>query len=325
MTRRSEDLDYRLYRIYVWAGLAALVLYIVSLLLTSDVGRAARHTLVAVPVLLWVLGVLAYWWWVFLVKETRATEASCRHRPQSTPPLRALRNWTTLHAAMAAYGGDVDAILQAARAARRPVIIWYGTMNLLILWILGGFWVYFRDDSPGTRMGAWIGGVLVIMVLFAVVIPWLLSRASAGGEIAHLAPLGLSPAGPSPLEPPEPRIPGHGYPVRHDGARVIHGSRRGRPVHVETIGWRCYTFVGAAMPPFEIHSRAGKLVAGEGAPEAVTRALKGLRKAKRWRGIQVTGGPDGIGIERESRGWNMWLYDLWLIERVLESSTQERA
>jgi hypothetical protein len=28
---------------------------------------------------------------------------------------------------------------------------------------------------------------------------------------------------------------------------------------------------------------------------------------------------EGIGIERESPGQNMWLYDLWLIERLLES------
>jgi len=60
-------------------------------------------------------------------------------------------------------------------------------------------------------------------------------------------------------------------------------------------------------------------VADKDAPEAVIGALKGLRKAKRWRGVRVTGGSEGIGIERESPGQNMWLYDLWLIERLLES------
>ncbi len=60
-------------------------------------------------------------------------------------------------------------------------------------------------------------------------------------------------------------------------------------------------------------------MADEGALRAVTEALKGLRKAKRWRGIKVTGGSEGIGIEREPPGQNMWLYDLWLIERLLES------
>jgi hypothetical protein len=325
MTRQREDLDYLLYRIYVWAGLAALVIYIASLLLTSDVGQTARLDLIAVPIILWVLGILAYWWWLFLVKETRALEESCRRRPESTPAISALKNWSTLHAAMAAYGGDVDAILEADRAARRPVIIWYGAMNLLVLWILCGFWVFFRDDSLQDRMGAWGGGVLVIMILFVVVAPWLLSRAGAGGEAAYLAPLGLAPAEPPAVEPPPPGIPGRGYPVRYEGASVLHGSRRGRPVHVETIGRRSYTFVAAEMPPFEIHSQAGKLLAGEGAPGAVTRALKGMRKAKRWTGIAVKGGPEGIGIERESRGRNMWLYDLWLVERLLDRWNDEDA
>jgi hypothetical protein len=77
--------------------------------------------------------------------------------------------------------------------------------------------------------------------------------------------------------------------------------------------------VQAGTPPFEIRSQEGKLVADKDAPEAVTEALKGLRKAKRWRGVKVTGGSEGIGVERESPGQNMWLYDLWLIERLLES------
>jgi hypothetical protein len=325
MTRLPKDLDYLLYRIYVWAGLAALVIYVVSVLLISDLGQATRLDLIAAAVILWVLGILAYWWWVFFFKEPGQLKESCRKRPESTPAIGALKSWSTLHAAMATYGGDVDAILETDRAARRPVLIWYGAQNVLVLWLLGGFWVFFRDDSLQNHVGAWVGGVLVIMVLVVVVTPLLLSRASAGGQAAYLAPLGLAPAGPPPVEPPLPRIPGHGYPVRYDRASLLHGSRRGRPVHIETIGRRSYTFVGAEVPPFEIHSQAGKLLAGEGAPGAVTRGLRGLRKAKRWRGIQVSGSPQGIGVVRESRGQNMWLYDLWLIERLLDRWDDEEA
>jgi hypothetical protein len=46
--------------------------------------------------------------------------------------------------------------------------------------------------------------------------------------------------------------------------------------------------------------------------------LKSLRKAKRWRGIDVYAGKDGIAIQRESKGTNMWLYDLWLAEYLME-------
>ena len=120
-------------------------------------------------------------------------------------------------------------------------------------------------------------------------------------------------------------ILGIGQAMIHEGATVFNGSRRGRLVHVETIGKHSYTWVQAETPPFKIHSRAGKLVADEDAPQAVMEALKGLRKAKRWRGVEVTGGPEGIGIERESKGQNMWLYDLWLIERLLSEWVENRA
>ena len=65
-------------------------------------------------------------------------------------------------------------------------------------------------------------------------------------------------------------------------------------------------------------SKEGKLLPDENAPEDVVNALKSLRKAKRWRGIKIFAGPEGIAIQRESRGTNMWLYDLWLAEYLLD-------
>ena len=50
----------------------------------------------------------------------------------------------------------------------------------------------------------------------------------------------------------------------------------------------------------------------------MARALKSLRKAKRWRGIVVHGGPVGMAVQRQSKGTNMWLYDLWLAEYLLD-------
>jgi hypothetical protein len=76
--------------------------------------------------------------------------------------------------------------------------------------------------------------------------------------------------------------------------------------------------VQAEVPDFKVQSNEGKLVPDRGAPEAVVKALKSLRKAKRWRGIVVYAGPEGIAIQRQSRGTNMWLYDLWLAEYLLD-------
>jgi len=51
------------------------------------------------------------------------------------------------------------------------------------------------------------------------------------------------------------------------------------------------------------------------------KALKELRKAKRWQGIEVYAGPDGIAVQRESKDTNMWLYDLWLGEYLLDKTS----
>jgi hypothetical protein len=322
MTRLHEGLDYLLYRIYIWGGIAAMVIYLDALEFI-DVPRTGTAPLAiySAPVTPWILGILAYWWWVFLFKGNKELKESVRKRPESTPEISALKSWSTLHTAMAIYGGNVDEILEEAKAARRPVLIWYGMQNLLVLWILGNFWVwvYFQDDLPANYiMRVWAPGVVVIMILFLVVTPFLVGRSIKGGEAAYLAPLGLLAESPS----DKPYISGVlsiGQAVMHEGATVFSGSRRGRPVHIETVGKRSYTWVQAGTPPFEILSQAGKLVADKDAPKAVSEALKGLRKAKRWRGVKATGGPGGIGIERESPGQNMWLYDLWLIERLLES------
>jgi hypothetical protein len=43
-----------------------------------------------------------------------------------------------------------------------------------------------------------------------------------------------------------------------------------------------------------------------------------IRKAKRWQGVAVYVGPEGIGVQRQSKGTNMWLYDLWLAEYLID-------
>ena len=88
-------------------------------------------------------------------------------------------------------------------------------------------------------------------------------------------------------------------------------------LRLEAIAKRSLTVLQTEMPVFTIQSNGGKLVPDQGAPEAVVGALKSLRKAKRWRGIAGYAGPEGIGIRRQSKGTNMWLYDLWLAEYLV--------
>lgn len=98
------------------------------------------------------------------------------------------------------------------------------------------------------------------------------------------------------------------------------GTRHGRMVQIEASGKYSLILVNGRLPQFIIHTQNGKLISSENAPDPVKSSLKPLRKAKRWVGIEVSAGQGGIAIERDSKGQNMWLYDLWLTERLLEAS-----
>jgi hypothetical protein len=116
---------------------------------------------------------------------------------------------------------------------------------------------------------------------------------------------------------------GGGQKLIPDGPAVVEGERYGRLIHIETIGKHSLTVVRARSPEFTASSHDGKLIPETGVPESVRKALKSLRKAKRWRGITVHAGPEGFAIQRKSKGTNMWLYDLWLAECLVGKLAEE--
>ena len=196
------------------------------------------------------------------------------------------------------------------------MLLWYGSLNLLVLWIvcpvvLGSLEIIRLDG------GIWLAGVFVWVVLMLVGTPTLLSWGAKSAEGAHLAPLGLAVTKTPGLGVDAIGLIGGGQKPILDGPAIVEGERYGRLVHIETIDKHSLTVVQAEMPEFRMQSNEGKLVPDEGTPEAVAKALKGLRKAKRWRGIVVSAGAEGIAVQRQSNGTNMWLYDLWLVEYLL--------
>ncbi len=333
MLRLHEGLDYKLYKIYVFGGLAAYVVYVALLLYISEflgwieVADSQLLAVYAAPITPWILGILAYWWWVLLFKGNRELLESVRNRPSSAPEIGALKSWSTLYNAMSIYGGNVDEMLAAEKAARLPVLIFYGMQNLFVLWVFGGFWAYvfFQSDFPLDFRKVTAVGAVVIAVVFMLMIPFLLGRSLKAGEAAYLAPLGLAVSQPGSDLSDDAYLLGLrsiGEALVNQGATVLGGRRLERQVRIATVGKRSLTWVEAGTPPFEIDSQAGKLVASQNVPPFVAQALKGLRKAKRWQGIRVIGSSQGIAVERESPGENMWLYDLWLVERLLEASKE---
>ena len=77
MTRLHEGLDYKLYRIYVFGGFGLLGIYILAVgFRFESLGRPTQDlfALVFVPVVVYIGGILLYWWWVFLFKGNRELE-----------------------------------------------------------------------------------------------------------------------------------------------------------------------------------------------------------------------------------------------------------
>jgi hypothetical protein len=324
MNQLHQGLDYKLYKIYIWGGLPLLVVHIfVSTLVFDALGLpGTRSFLVLIgPFLLWFAGILLYWWWVFLFKGNRELEELSQAQGQGVPGIKALKSWNTLHQAMAIHGGNVEELIKNAKKARWPILLWYGSLNLLAVWICGpitlGSLEIIQADW-GNKGWIWIAGVFVWIALMLVGTPVLLSLGSKSAEKAYLAPLGLAVTKTAGLEVDVIGLIGGGQKLIPDGPAIVEGERYGRLIHIETIGKHSLTVVQAKMPEFKVQSNDGKLVPHEGAPEAVAGALKSLRKAKRWRGIVVHAGPEGIAIQRQSKGTNMWLYDLWLAEYFLD-------
>jgi hypothetical protein len=324
MDELHQGLDYKLYKIYIWGGLPLIVVHIlVSTLVFDILDRPGSHGFLVLmgPFLLWFAGILLYWWWVFLFKGNGELEALRQAQGPGIPGIQALRSWSTLHQAMAIHGGDVKELIKNKKKAKRPMLVWYGCVNLLALWIicpvaLGSLEIF------QLGVGIWLAGAFVWIVLMLVGTPILLSWGAKGAEDAYLAPLGLAVTKTPGLGVEVIGLIGGGQTLIPDGPAIVEGKRYGRLVHIETIDKHSLTILQIEMPTFQVQSNDGKLVPDERAPEAVAKALKSLRKAKRWRGIVVYASPEGIAVQRRSKGTNMWLYDLWLAEYLLDEISE---
>jgi hypothetical protein len=318
-----EGLDYRLYKIYIWGGLALVVVHIVVSTLVFDTLSLPGPQVflrMFLPPMLYFAGILLYWWWVFLFKGNRDLSELSQEQVQGVPAIKTLKSWNTLHQAMAIHGGKVEEYIRNAKRANRPILAWYGIINLLAVWIyapiaLGSLGII----NPGKNAGGiWLAGIFVGIALLLVATPILAGWGARSSGDAYLAPLGLATTRTPGLEADLIGLIGGGQKLIPDGPAIVEGERYGRLVHIETIDKHSLTVVQAEVPEFKVQSNEGKLFPDKGAPEAVVKALKSLRKAKRWRGIVVYAGPGGIAIQRQSRGTNMWLYDLWLAEYLLD-------
>ena len=119
-----------------------------------------------------------------------------------------------------------------------------------------------------------------------------------------------------------------------DGSRMrgdrYHGLRHGRQVEIRvqaaTHGIRATpiqaTWVRTATAAFAATASGGTFSIGDDATgAAATDAIMSLGESPAWDHLVVRGGADGVVAQRRTtmHGQNVgWLYDLWLLERLLD-------
>jgi hypothetical protein len=293
------------YRILIIGGLVFLFSFpvIMVIVLRDSTGYALAPFMqwVWLPFLaIWLLAVLGYQWLDLVILPPDATEKS---EPDDPPDLSVLSSLSLLAQSMSDYGGDANALAESARVQRRSRAEYMGWATLLAMLpvcaAFAGVTISFgRGEPPRAGLLAPFVVGYIVLAIIALVRNIRGAGRSMAATLDFYAPLGLA--------------------WSEEAETAVVGKRHGRDVRIEFGAKKSITILSGSYPGFAIASRDGKLEPDSTAPPEAADALKGLRKAKRWAGISVRAGMDGIRIERRtaSSTGNPWLYDLWLAERL---------
>jgi len=142
---------------------------------------------------------------------------------------------------------------------------------------------------------------------------------------AAMAPLGLAVTERPTvsIEMREPVTPRMGPRIR--GALELGGERHGRAVSMRMAGGTSEVTVRAGTPEFKAKSRDGKVRPPKDAPAAIAEALSSVPASTRWKKVTVEGGPEGIVVTRRGGEQADWLADLWLAERIADTTQPQRS
>jgi hypothetical protein len=185
-------------------------------------------------------------------------------------------------------------------------------------------WYPLGDSGPGLPVA--FLPIFALIVYGVLRIPFTMASAQGAGN-AYLEPLGLSITE-MPKVGVRPRYGGSGMQTDVRGPTVIEGTRHGRKVRVELEAGGYRTALSGSTSTFSVNSEDGRLVAGGRAPKAVREAVEPLSADKRWKSVEVSGGSDGVVVERKVRGTassqQLWMDDLWLAERLAGAARPSR-
>jgi hypothetical protein len=297
------------YRVILIAGGILILGLILVVGVFSDASGLAGYAILGAITLV-LMTILIYWWVQLLHKPAAAVPGTAG---EGSPGIEALRSWNTLFAAMTIQGGDSQAAEADRRASQRNLLEWYAWANLIALYPL--FWVWLAVLGIYSIDGALMVAVYLVLIAAMLVRTYFMfSTGRQSGNDGYLLPLGLDIVDPAQSSPE--------WFIAQDITEtrtLVVGERYGRSVTITIDSRLIITQVAGNPPSFQITSKAGKLVANDQAPPAVKENLRSLRKAKRWQGIVLAAGEHGMQIQRSARKENMWLYDLWLVERLYEA------
>jgi hypothetical protein len=267
--------------------------------------------------------IAAYLVVLFTLQRGDVAAASGAGERASVQGPREIENPTTmddaeLWAAMAVKPIDAE----AARARSAGFGAASRSVNLAILVCV----LIFAGVVPIYLFDTWIPFVICAPLIGLLAIFGSIRALMPGGEVdkgyanADLAmrPLGLkmSERPDVRLRPRAPTMPG--YSAQMVGPMIMEGSRHGRRVRVVTEDGSSQVTVQARAPEFETRARDGRLRLKDG-PAAVRDALESVPASQRWGGVKLSGGPEGLVVERKRDGGGDWLCDLWLAERVAQA------
>lgn len=306
--------DSCLYRIFVVGGIFAVVGGIVaSVVLLPDNSRIPLYIGIGGMAVFMVL-LIGYWTVQIVFKNYGSPKAPDLSEPGDISDIAVLKDWNTLFSAMAIAGGDPEEMKRMEKQGRSSLVTWF-------------MWAAVIGLCPIALMIPYALGLVewsmirygVFFYLGLVIVMWLVSqfstlkRSTEASEAIYFAPLGLKI-----MQLPEVGIGSIGGDARPmvRGGTVVEGARHGRAVKISLGMSEVNTEIRIKSPGFVIKSQDGSLIADAVAPQAIHDALRGLRKAKRWEGLEVYGDTEGIVATRPQKGVNMWLYDLWLLERI---------
>ena len=194
-----------------------------------------------------------------------------------------------------------------------------GAIMVTLIFFAMAPWIIFQWKWSLIVMLPIIGLYLLYLVVRIVMPSGTASKAyRAGADM--LSPLGLDMTQ-QPRVGLNPRFDRPGYSAKMVGSFALEGERHGRHVTMtrESDG-PTIVAVGGSYPEFSVKPDGDRLRAARGAPAPVGRALGSLSRSKRWKGIELRAGGDGIAVERRRDGSGFdWLCDLWLAERLADA------